>query len=107
VRQSEAGSRHVVLSAGVADAAIRLLSVAGASTPLRQGFCWMTSSDDGGDRLRPDIWADVCAECLGVRLATATPTGAVFPVGGIVNATTSTGESPVHSWTSDGGAQTS
>jgi hypothetical protein len=52
----------------------------------------MTSSDDGGDRLRPVIWADVCAECLGVRLAMTTLAGAVFPVGGVVNATTSTGK---------------
>jgi hypothetical protein len=37
-------------------------------------------------------------------LATVTPAGATFPVGGVASPAFSTGENPVLSWTNDGGA---
>jgi hypothetical protein len=90
----------------VADAAVRLLRVAGASMPLWRGFCRTTGSEDSGDRLGSSIWADVSAGgTSGESLATATPVGAAFRVGGVVPpAISCAGENPVHPWTSDGGA---
>jgi hypothetical protein len=65
----------------------------------------MADSDDGGDRLRSGIWADVYAGgTLGVSLATVTPAGATFPVGDVASLAFSTGLNPVHSWMNDGGA---
>jgi hypothetical protein len=41
---------------------------------------------------------------LGESLATMTPAGATFPLGGVASPAFSTGENPVHSWMNDGGA---
>jgi hypothetical protein len=95
----------VVWSAGVADAAMRLLAQPARQCPSGEAAAGWPIATTVATGWGPTSWLTSMLGYLRRKPSDGDACGRRFPVEGVVSPeTSSTGENPVHSWTSDGGA---